>query len=515
MLREQLERRKIELGVGKDITIPIVIDEGIVDKKKVKEIIPDIQLIDFASEEEREYEPIISFIKKYKKLLRYLFTKYANTCYYKKIMEFDALKQKAKVITLNEITKMIKEHQVNSTMLNRDELITMIRLVSIKNNSPDVSSLTFEAFQDFFLQMAIYIYSKQSGLSHLPLVESVKALVKHFEKATEGRGENTLLYTDPETTVLGDQDLLKELNKVIKANPDYPLPEGYRRVIDKQPNFLYTISHSLKRVIGEPKTIIIEILDEIICRAIPGIHIIESIVRYEIKAKVYPDIVKPMKQNLPSRYMDLLNKKVKVKSLEAVSTVPLIRKAMIEPEKKIPANMKLIVLGMPKDLQPIAKEVAIALDEVIEAITEGRHSLEKKHVNLNRVLRNREGYNEALRRNEREKEQRRRSRHHMLKNKINAIKRKEVEDAENNKERKEENMKREKERLEKEKMERLRERDEAKRRLQEAKEKKQEEKKRLEQEEQRKQKEEGETKARIREDFLRRKKEEMVIPINN
>lgn len=515
-MRQQLERRKIELGVGKHIDIPIVVDEGVVDKdkKKMKEILPDIQLVDFTSEEEREYEAIVAFVRKYRKLLRYLFAKYSNTCYSKKVIEFDALKQKAQVINLGEVTKMFKEHQVNSSMLSRDELITMMRLVSVKSSSSDVSSLTFEGFQDFFLQSAIYIYSKPPALSHLPLVESVKALVEHFKKAAATRGENTVLYTDPETTVLGDQELLKELNRIVKSNPDYPLPEGYRKVTDKQPTFQFIISPSLEGVIGEGRKVATEILDGIVSEAIAGLHIMESIVKHEARTKVCPDIVRPLKQNLPSRYMDLLEKKVKPRSLEAAGTVPLMKKLAIEPERKLPPSMKLVILSMPRDLRPIAKEAAIVLDDIIEAVVEGRKSLGRKCTNANKALRERESYNKALKRLEMEKEQRRRNRHHMLRTKIDGIKRREAEDAENNRERNEEHMRREKERVEKEKMDKIKEREETKRRIQEAKERKEEEKRKQQEDEFRKQKEEEEKKIRLREEFLRRKKEEMVMQRN-
>jgi hypothetical protein len=42
------------------------------------------------------------------------------------------------------------------------------------------------------------------------------------------------LYEDPDTTTIGDMEMLKEMNRRVKDNPDYILPEGYYKVVDKE-----------------------------------------------------------------------------------------------------------------------------------------------------------------------------------------------------------------------------------------------------------------------------------------
>eukprot|EP01022_Parablepharisma_sp_SALTPOND_P028665 TRINITY_DN71377_c2_g1_i1.p3 TRINITY_DN71377_c2_g1~~TRINITY_DN71377_c2_g1_i1.p3 ORF type:complete len:558 (+),score=149.58 TRINITY_DN71377_c2_g1_i1:4544-6217(+) len=517
-LKQQLERRKIELGVGKNANAPILFEEGLVekDKKKMKKILPEIQLIDFACEEEREKDAVFFFMRKYKRLFRYLFTKYSNSCYSRKVVEFDALREKAEVITIAEVTKMLKDHNVDSYMLSRDELATILRLVNMKANRNDITTLAFEGFQDFFLQTAIFIYSKPPVvLSHLPLVESIKALVKHFENATSGRGENVVLYKDPDTTALGDQDLLKELNKMVKTNPDYPVPEGYRKVTEKEAHFDFELKPELEKYISEGEKIAIELLNEIVSTGIPGVHFIESIVKYELKTKVYPDIVKPQKQLLPTRYMDAVEKKVKPKDLGVNRTndllAPIKKRTLDEPMKRLPTSMKLIVAGLPKEIREIGKEVAVLLDEIIEAVEDGRSDLSKKKEKINKALKEREEYNEELKKAEMEKEQKRKSRQQMLKHKIEEVRKKEAEEVEKKKKEEEENKRKNKERLEKEKADRQKEREEIRKKIQEVKGKKEEEKKKAQEEETKKQKEEAEKRIKAREEFLKKKKEEMVI----
>lgn len=55
-------------------------------------------------------------------------------------------------------------------------------------------------------QMAYFIYQRPpKDISHLPPVESIKALVQQFEQATRARGNSTLLFEDPDATGMGDQ----------------------------------------------------------------------------------------------------------------------------------------------------------------------------------------------------------------------------------------------------------------------------------------------------------------------
>jgi len=61
----------------------------------------------------------------------------------------------------------------------------------------------------------------------MPPVESVRALVNHFEIATRSRGHSTVLYDDPDATGIGDKELIKALNKKLQEDPSYQITEGY------------------------------------------------------------------------------------------------------------------------------------------------------------------------------------------------------------------------------------------------------------------------------------------------
>jgi hypothetical protein len=73
------------------------------------------------------------------------------------------------------------------------------------------------------------------------MVETVKALIKHFEDATRARGQSTVLYEDPDATSVADGKLIKALNEKLAKDPNYPIPEGYVKQLEKTPIYDYII----------------------------------------------------------------------------------------------------------------------------------------------------------------------------------------------------------------------------------------------------------------------------------
>jgi len=70
--------------------------------------------------------------------------------------------------------------------------------------------------------------------------------MKILQSATRDRGETTMLFADPDqVTFLTDKTVLNELNVKIQEDPNYPLPEGYFKVVDRQMNMRYEIPYYL------------------------------------------------------------------------------------------------------------------------------------------------------------------------------------------------------------------------------------------------------------------------------
>jgi hypothetical protein len=72
-------------------------------------------------------------MKKYSKLWKNLFYKYANSCFSsKQIRNFDQLGEKLNTINVAEITKLLKDHGTYPTLISKEEIQHLFRLINTK-----------------------------------------------------------------------------------------------------------------------------------------------------------------------------------------------------------------------------------------------------------------------------------------------------------------------------------------------------------------------------------------------
>jgi len=139
-LKKKLEKRRIEHGIhhrnNKDEDMNIIFDDGEVEYNAVFDShtgIPPITLIDLGDEEDRDVEAIKIFMKKYSKLWRFMFKKYANLGFSaKNIQNFDMYQEKADTMNIPEIKMFLKDHGFTNKHLSREELSALIRLINLK-----------------------------------------------------------------------------------------------------------------------------------------------------------------------------------------------------------------------------------------------------------------------------------------------------------------------------------------------------------------------------------------------
>mgnify|MGYP006897565306 CR=1 FL=1 len=82
----------------------------------------------------------------------------------------------------------------------KDEAKTILRLVNsiILGDKREGKALTFDAFTSYFLQIAMFIFSRAPiNLSQKPPIESVMSLLRLFEKSALKRGENSATDSSP------------------------------------------------------------------------------------------------------------------------------------------------------------------------------------------------------------------------------------------------------------------------------------------------------------------------------
>ena len=386
ILRDEIERRKLVLGVHstneymdgfKQIVFDIGDPEVARYEKWQKKIKKDIELYDFDEEEYRDQQGVILFVKKYSKLLKFLFKKYANSGYsIKDVSNFEKLSKKAATINVPELGKLLKDHGVDYKEITQKEITKLVQLVSTKMmRKNETKSLNYDGFIQFILQVAHVLYTRDPhDMSHLPPVEHIKELIKRFRSAAKGRGESTALYQDPDITVVTDKDVLRELNFRILENPHYPLPDGYYKVQEKEMKMYYELPEYYD--ISESQKICTELIDEWLFYAF-GFHFLEPIARFETVTKVKPSF-KKLSKPLPSTIKPRHNPKLlDINPLMIESKSPKrhtkSRKREVKPKLSLP--LKLLVAQTPFEERAYVNEVAEVLEEILQASENGLHRL--------------------------------------------------------------------------------------------------------------------------------------------
>eukprot|EP00831_Metopus_contortus_P009565 TRINITY_DN13687_c0_g1_i4.p1 TRINITY_DN13687_c0_g1~~TRINITY_DN13687_c0_g1_i4.p1 ORF type:complete len:659 (+),score=110.04 TRINITY_DN13687_c0_g1_i4:251-2227(+) len=415
-LKQQAFRRHLELGIVSmsqaDLKDQLLLNEGSLEKGGVRiKTCPEPDLLNLEDEEEMDREAIELLMRKNKRLFRHLFNKYVSTGYMKKPKAFDSLRSRYEVISMGEYRRMLNDHKIDQQMITKSELQYIFKMINNKNKNPDLQTIEFEGFIECFLQIAIILHSKPPiSLSCIPLVESLRQLLKKFEAATAARGESTVLYTDPEAASLlvEDQRLLRELNAMVEKSPNYPLPEGFKKIQEKEIVYVYELNSKLLAD-RESLRISLEIVDEILHQFL-GVHFIEPHATVEFITKVVPDPLKVQGAltTFHSRYVDMASSKprsVKLGELEAVrKTKP---EAFLRPKMSI--QTKIVVAGLPSDLRTIGYEVGSVVEEIVAAVIEGKQTI--PHKKMNKAQLERIKMEEEMQKIERLKEERRR--HHL------------------------------------------------------------------------------------------------------
>lgn len=75
-----------------------------------------------------------------------------------------------------------------------------MRLINEKQNRHnDLLNLTYLGFEDFILQMCVYLYNKpQEGLYHSPPVRHLKQFLEQLKTTTQQRNGSIDLFESPE-----------------------------------------------------------------------------------------------------------------------------------------------------------------------------------------------------------------------------------------------------------------------------------------------------------------------------
>ncbi|OMJ82697.1 hypothetical protein SteCoe_16519 [Stentor coeruleus] len=253
-LKEVLEQKRVLHGVDSNISS----SQAMIVKEAVFTV--DFPLVIIEEETSEEQEIILILLRKYRRILKGLFSHYSNSGFknnkFSLKAPFEALSEKKSSISESEISKMMREHGIGNQMLSTEDLRKVISWFYQKTKLP---AIEFDYFPQLVYYISSFIYSKGKNTTYdYPLGISLMMLMKHFQESP-AKVIPVYYFTEPDYGV-GDKDVLKALNDKIKSNPDLSLPEGFIKVKEKD----VVISYKVPKFFKPSHKAAVQILDDIL-----------------------------------------------------------------------------------------------------------------------------------------------------------------------------------------------------------------------------------------------------------
>lgn len=393
VLRNQLEKRRIELGVVskpyKEVQEELKIESSFLALREI-------------SMEERE---MINYVlKRYLRVLKLLFKKYSSTGYNRSKVgkeTFDSTAQKNSALSESEFYKLLKDQGVTNSMISSDELTSLLKSFCFKQQSRQIK-LNFSEFQEMLIQTAVFLYSRPpKDFSHFPPAISLKILFEHFRTASVEKGILTKFYDEPDPGV-GDKEVVKKLNLLLEKDPSMLLPEGFRKIIEKEIEIVYKVPE-----IGltENMSVVLNVLDEILAKCL-GVHLLEPIIVLKTVTRARGVLFKPQIETISQ--MGSFSSKSNL-----FQTGMLGHKALYQPapptDQNLTPGIKFEIAKLTgKYSNDILAEAGRLLDDLLHTVDSGSFSLisrnsKSKVVNKVQVLKEQEMLVKKLENQDREK----------------------------------------------------------------------------------------------------------------
>jgi len=138
------------------------------------------------------------------------------------------------------------------------------------------------------------------------------------------------------------------LNKKLESDPDYPVPEGFTKRVEKTVIYNYGVPDYLP--LSDSYQMAFDILDEIIFKKF-NFHFLEPICSFEEKTKIWPVIFKKFddENGETPGYLQSLDKRTKPKELNDKASMDAYdrMRTMNDWAPRLPTELKLEVAKFP------------------------------------------------------------------------------------------------------------------------------------------------------------------------
>ena len=258
----------------------------------------NITLLDMNDEEDRDIIILKKFIKEYEGFFKEVFKKYCGSTY--KALNgknFEAIKEISDTITVSEIVKMFKQHNIVDREISKEDIQSIITLMNSKvfKKRSLLGGITYEEFIEDFIQISYYAFVKPPFVyRHFTIADYPEEMIRLFS----AQFPENMKYYNPETILTkSEREICNGLDKQLQISNFVKLPKTHKKILVTEINFRYIVPECMYFVLGEPKTICLELIDEIIKKVV-NYHTLEGFLivnevykarpKYPIKA--YPNM---------------------------------------------------------------------------------------------------------------------------------------------------------------------------------------------------------------------------------
>ena len=294
------------------------------------QITNNITLLDLNDEEDRDIIILKKFIKEYEGFFKEVFKKYCGSTY-KALTgkNFEAIKEISDTITVSEITKMFKQHNIIDKEISKEDIQSIITLMNSKvfKKRSLLGGITYEEFIENFIQISYYAFVKPPYFyRHFTIADYPEEMIKLFS----AQFPENMKYYNPETILTkSEREICNGLDKQLQISNFVKLPKTHKKILVTEINFKYIVPECMYMVLGESNTICLELIDEFIKKAIQS-HVLEG---FLVVNEVYKARPKYPQRAYPNMGMRFLFEQEKLNVLKERRSISKINKANKEKEK--------------------------------------------------------------------------------------------------------------------------------------------------------------------------------------
>ena len=290
----------------------------------------NITLLDLNDEEDRDIIILKKFIKEYEGFFKEVFKKYCGSTY-KALTgkNFEAIKEISDTITVSEITKMFKQHNIIDKEISKEDIQSIITLMNSKvfKKRSLLGGITYEEFIEDFIQISYYAFVKPPYFyRHFTIADYPEEMIKLFS----AQFPENMKYYNPETILTkSEREICNGLDKQLQISNFVKLPKTHKKILVTEINFKYIVPECMYMVLGDSNTICLELIDEFIKKAIQS-HVLEG---FLVVNEVYKARPKYPQRAYPNMGMRFLFEQEKLNVLKERRSISKINKANKEKEK--------------------------------------------------------------------------------------------------------------------------------------------------------------------------------------